>query len=179
MRIDSFVLAHRFSKLSMDWLRTKGVASAYIWIRENPHQSDNLHLTIHVPSELSKAYAGMQRKWLKLAGARYRKNGMYSQVVGIRPGDKIRELTPDEYLEHLERWLGYCLKGAHPDVCDELQIAHDPQGGLWGRRVGLSQNISRKAREEDGFKFRRMGAPMFPARARLDRYPDFTQGKAG
>lgn len=171
MKVDSFVLAQRFSKLSSDWLRSKGAKPAYAWIRENPAGVDNLHWSGHVPDDLSKAFVKMQKRWVKEAGGKVRKNGILSQKIGIRPGERDRILSDTEYCNNLHRWTGYLLKGSIEDVCDELCIDHQPQGAVWGRRVGLSENISRKARLHEGFQFNRRGAPIHPSRVNLDRLP--------
>ena len=171
LNVSSLEVAHRFSKLSTDWIRTKGCTTSHLWVRENPKGIDNLHWTAHVPTHLTKEYTTIQMDWIRRIAGKYRKGGIQSQKIGIRPGERDRVLTDIEFLNHLERWIGYCLKGCDESVCDYLEIRHKPQGGVWGRRVGLSENISRKARQTARFEFRRRGAGMFPVRARMEFLP--------
>lgn len=136
-----------------DWLRIQGHPRIYIWVLEKPPgKSVNAHMLLHLPDALRKPFANMQRGWLKQAGLEWEKKVLRYQKIGIKPGSRDRPLGIGEYLMHLEIAVSYLLKGADKKTNAVLRIDQKPQGTISGKRVGISEGISKKARLQAGYE---------------------------
>jgi hypothetical protein len=167
---DSFI--KHFTKLASDWLRPQGIPPTWNYMRENPGDNKpNVHLTMHIPPGVRKEFVSRQTSWALTASgrSRLRPKSVVTRYVGIERGQPFRIITDDEYVDHAEVWFRYLLKGAEEWICDDLNMAHHPQGEVIGRRLGMSENISAKARNAAGFAMSRRSAVMFRDRASWDQ----------
>lgn len=141
----------RFLKLAADWLRVQGCKTAHVWVREISSKSgEHVHLLIHVPSKLAKAFAYRQRGWLKRCGVvTYRKGVIRSKPVGRSYRHALVGVQGGEcYAGHLARVLGYMLKTAAPETRRRLGVRHAaPPVRMSGKRAGTSENLGREARK--------------------------------
>ncbi|MCL6683983.1 hypothetical protein [Sphingomonas alba] len=139
----------RLMKLAGDWLRTKGEALRYIWVREaGDGKGDHVHILWYVPPLLSREFAKRERGWRKLMGAKPCKRAFKSVPVGMSLKHSIYEIQfGQHYSDALRGVLEYIVKGAEPKAAEALGLAlRRPGGELWGKRYGMSENINRTAR---------------------------------
>lgn len=160
----------QFLKHCGDWLRMNHSPWTWAWVLENPLGGVlNAHIILHCPENLKRRFRLKENKWARLSGLPIKRKTKQSQKIGIRPGTRDRVLSDGEYLVHLERYVGYLLKGAKDAICDDLVIDHIPQGIVVGKRVAVSESISWKARTSSGFvvPLSNRVARIFPWRHRL------------
>jgi hypothetical protein len=136
-----------FLTLARDWLRKRGVPFAWLWVRENGDgKGSHVHILLHCRPELGRAFAGMQRRWLRrVTGKPYRPR----TIRTARIGGTLRafETAPAVYADNLARVVVYLLKGASPEAARALGIKRpEPGGRIIGKRCSTSQNIGRTAR---------------------------------
>lgn len=129
----------RFLKLAGDWLRTKGVTPAYVWVIENPPDADeHAHIVIHLPAELRADFARLQRGWLVKTGTYFGAGVIKSENLQCFPDEPIKELGP----------LRYLLKGCGQQTRAFFGIDHrGSQGVVEGKRCGVAQSIGCQARK--------------------------------
>lgn len=141
----------RFLKLAADWLRLRGATLAYIWVRENGHdKGDHVHILLHVPPDLARAFSSRQRGWLKACGATFKKGVIYSRPIGRTLSHALAGLQyGEQYSDHLKTTLAYILKGANAKTRQRLGLPlAEPGGAVIGKRCSTSQNIGRAARRK-------------------------------
>lgn len=138
----------RLIKLAGDWLRTKGAALSYIWVREaGEGKGDHVHILWHVPPNLIRDFAKRERGWRRLMGAKPRKGAFKSKPVGLSYCHGSYGIQYGQhYSEALAGVLSYIIKGAEPKVAEALGLALRQPCELWGKRYGMSENINRSAR---------------------------------
>jgi hypothetical protein len=137
-----------FLALARDWLRKRGAPFAWVWVRENGDgKGSHVHILLRCPPELARAFAGMQRRWLR------RVTGNPSRARIIRTARIGGTLTaaqtaPAVYAENLAAVVAYLLKGASPAAARELGLQRLEAGGrIIGKRAATSLNIGRAARK--------------------------------
>jgi hypothetical protein len=137
----------RFLKLATGWLRSKGVATGNIWVRESGvSKGDHVHILMHVPQALAAAFGQRQQGWLKTCGV-HRAKG----VVLTRPVGRSYDDPPTTYAANLDNVLGYFFKGADDEAHHRLCLNADrrrPGGRIVGKRSGFSQNLGPAARSQ-------------------------------
>jgi hypothetical protein len=155
--IPSDRVARRIGKQPGDWLGKRGEKMvAWLYVRENPKDNDNIHMALHVPMHLRKAFNKRQKGWVKKAAGISKSRRLPDRVLHNEPlGPKKTGITDEVdqgiLREHIRRYVTYMLKGSYPEVCDELQRTHEPQGKVIGKRLGMSASIAAGAREAAGF----------------------------
>jgi hypothetical protein len=145
----------RYTKLARDWLATQGAVFSYIWVRESgDSKGEHVHLLMHVPAHLSRAFAWREPGWRKRIGAKRAPRAFKSTAVGLtyRHSD-VGVQYGEHYADHLREIVGYLVKGAEPRAVEALQLTRiQPGGELWGKRSGMSENINRTARARASIK---------------------------
>lgn len=76
---------------------------------------------------------------------------LQSEMICDEANKKRGPQSPGELLVNIEGAIAYLLKGAEPDVCEVLKIDHQWQGEVEGKRCGVSQSISKAARDRGGY----------------------------
>jgi hypothetical protein len=149
-----------------DWLRDRGTAAAFVWVRENDtgdgRTGSHLHLLLHVPSHLRALFVRQQGRWAaKSAGlsGRAPSRAVRSRAVGAVD---LEARNPDAYRLNLASTLAYLAKGqdgtgAHLSASRASAMA-GPLAGLLkpvrtfeggvvaGKRCGVSRGLSVAAR---------------------------------
>lgn len=147
--VDPVRAVGQLMKLANDWLRTKGEALTYIWVRENGDgKGDHVHILWAIPPALAQDFAKRERGWRRLIGAKRRARAFKSEPIGLnlRHGEYEIQYGRD-YRCDLHGVLDYVLKGATPKTAKALGLPYSGSGGeLWGKRSGMSENINRAAR---------------------------------
>jgi len=118
------------------WLRDKGVTAAYVYAHENPASKlgdafPNTHLLVHVPSKLKSTFKAKASVWF---------NAEADGAVKIDPRTKAGYCGPDKRLQ-------YMAKGSDQFTCRRYGGNRKPQGAVWIKRSGVSQNLGQKARD--------------------------------
>ncbi|RAI35760.1 hypothetical protein [Rhodoplanes serenus] len=111
------------------WCLARGFELCWIWIRERGAASLNTHVLTHVPPENTAAFDAELIRALEHEGAIIAANAV---MVKRAPGPRGK--------------LKYLGKGMSPDDCAVRGIRHDPQGLVYGKRTGMTQNLNRAAR---------------------------------
>lgn len=151
--VDFQKVTGRFLKLAGDWLRLQGSEFAWVWVREGgPKDGEHVHILMHVPPHLARAFSYRQRRWLKACGANFGKGVIKSRPVGRSNRHAFVGVQGGEcYMGHLGRALDYILKGAASQTRHDLGITRAKSGGvLFGKRCSTSQNIGWAARKKYG-----------------------------
>jgi hypothetical protein len=140
------VVIGRFLALARDWLRKRGMRTAWVWVRENGDgKGSHVHILLHVPRAAPWASWRMIR-WFKLAtGQPYSTGAMNSERIGGTANASVS--APEHYQANLAAVVGYLLKGASPDAVHALRLERlEPGGTVIGKRAGWSENIGQAAR---------------------------------
>ncbi len=141
----------RFLKLAADWLRLRGEALAYVWVRETgAGKGEHVHILMHVPPHLARPFSNRQRGWLRACGANFRKGVINSRAVGRNYCHALKGVQYGEhYRDHLSAALAYVCKGASGEARKILALPKaEFTGTLRGKRCATSQNIGRGARDK-------------------------------
>jgi hypothetical protein len=139
----------RLMKLAGDWLRTKGAAFAYVWVRESGDcKGEHVHILWYVRPDLIKEFARLERSWRKRLGAKPARGAFKSKPVGLSYRHGAHQIQyGQDFQAALEGVLGYIVKGVEPKAIEALSLTlSQPGGELWGKRSGTSENIGRTAR---------------------------------
>jgi len=143
-----------FLKLHRDYLATRGLGFASVWIREDDSgdgsKGAHVHILMHVDPDAAPAVTRRQRRWLRLAtGKPYCSGALHTSRIG----GKVHTATsaPAVYHDNLKTVVVYLLKGAGPDAAAALVLPRHGEGGpVIGKRCGWSQNIGEAARRRAG-----------------------------
>jgi hypothetical protein len=130
-------------KLSTDWLRTRGIKPAWVWVRENDDgdgsKGSHLHLLLHCPS--SVPIGRMWRRWLrKITGLPYRRGGVHTSRIGGTLNSY--DTSPVHYLTNLDVVLAYICKGVSPADAVALGIDHASGGAIIGKRASIAHRLN-------------------------------------
>ena len=147
---DDLKATGRFLKLARDWVRCHGGVMAFLWVRENgPVKGRHVHILMHLPPDLARAFNRCQRRWLRACGAIWRAGVLLSRPVGRSLSHAMTGGA--DYEANLTDALGYLLKGADGPARKALRIRRCESGGeVVGKRCGVSQNIGPAARRNTG-----------------------------
>ena len=135
-------------------LLTKALArhkskTSWLWALENgDRKGGHCHLLVHVPAALVSLLTRLQKGWLKrISGQKYKDGVVHSKPVGGRLG--LETGNPELHALNLKMAFAYICKGASQVILDayDFQRKHEPGGHIIGKRCGVSQNISAKARK--------------------------------
>lgn len=131
----------RFSK----WIRYQGSLPVYAWSIENGYTLGyHSHIFVHVPRQHLKAFRSKIPKWI---------DGDVDQSGGTKTF-KVTTIKYGTGVNRLNRLKGvtrYVLKAANDEVAEMFAIVQRPDkaGVVVGKRIGTSQNIGRKARNDN------------------------------
>ena len=131
-------------KLGSDYLASKGHRLRWTFTREDgPGKGPHAHILWHVPSDLARAFF---RRWPSWKAKLKRSFAVVGQGRGgrvlktrcIGGSGTVYRSNPQLFAYHLERTLGYAMKGANPVTIAALALAkaHQPGGAVIGRRAG-------------------------------------------
>ena len=134
-------------------LLTKALArhkskTAWLWTLENgDRKGGHCHLLVHVPAALVSLLTRLQKGWLRrIAGTAYRSRVIHSKPIGRLLGLEVG--NPELHAVNLADAFGYLLKGADAQAAEKFALTRlEPGGRIIGKRCGISQNISAKARK--------------------------------
>ncbi|RED17494.1 hypothetical protein DFR46_2541 [Parasphingopyxis lamellibrachiae] len=132
-------------KLISDWLSTRGLQTAWIWVRENGlREGSHVHIAIHVPIDTS--LGPKQQRWLRrITGIKYRKGVIKTRCIGRSAKAAFSE--PTGYSINMLNVVAYLLKGINPTSAKEIGLLRcSPTGVIVGKRSATSQNVGTKAR---------------------------------
>lgn len=135
----------QFLKYARDWLATKGLPFAYVWIRENDDgdrsKGDHVHILAHIPN--GQSAGRLQRRWIKrITGRSYRPGVIKTGRVGGTI-DAFRA-SPEHYHANLGQVAAYVLKGGSRAVSEALGLGRWGDGGrVVGKRCGMSKSLLR------------------------------------
>lgn len=138
----------RFVDLLSKALGRRARKTAWLWVHENSgFGGGHCHLLAHVPSELVSFVSGLQKGWLRrITGKPYRARVLNSKPIGGRLGLEVG--NPALLSTNQEAALAYLLKGAGPEAASNFCLERLQPGGLvLGKRCGVSQRLSKSARE--------------------------------
>lgn len=137
-----------FDLLSKHWTR-HGFRIAYIWVHENgAGKGGHCHVLLHAPAEIVPSITPKMKKWIcRVSGRTYKKNTVYSRPIGPKLGVEKSQILV--WLANLEQAVGYVVKGGSDDAIQDHGLDRVEAGGfIIGKRCGVSQNISDKARRK-------------------------------
>lgn len=146
--VDEFAatdMTGEFLKLAADWMRPRDGKLCWIYVHEHgPVFKAHVHLLMHVPLRLEKAFATASRRWLKkLIGGAYQRGALRSRR--IRGAGAPDAVSADLYRHGLMQRLRYMLKAARRDLEDVLgMVGHGTArwgqtSRVYGRRAGWWQ----------------------------------------
>ena len=151
----------RFSK----WIRYQGSLPVYVWSIENGYTLGyHSHIFCHVPRQHLKGFRSKLPKWI---------DGDVDQAGPVQTF-KVTTIKYGAGVDRLNRLKGvtrYILKAANDDTAQMFNIVQRPDkaGIVTGKRLGTSQNIGRKARNDNLRKPEIGKAPML---TNVDILPD-------
>ncbi len=131
----------KLMELSRKWLRHQGITIfARIEIRENPDRlisRANAHIILHCPRHLVPAFkAHFRQMFTRLCG---RPRGKAAHFCLVGRGNPTLTAALGK--------LRYLSKGTDPKTARLFDIDPEPQGRVYGKRVSISQDINRTARQ--------------------------------
>jgi len=119
-------------------LARRGIQFTANWAREAPHGNEHAHMVFHLPHKYwtgdKKAHAD---KWVQRAIER----------LVERHGGGLADFAVR--ITRVNGWPTYLIKGTTPEVCGKyrlLRIWRKPQGTIFGKRCGSTQNLGPSAR---------------------------------
>ncbi|MDA9918634.1 hypothetical protein N9D37_01985 [Erythrobacter sp.] len=137
----------RFIDLLTKALARHGSRTSWVWVHENGHlKGAHCHILAHIPATLVSVVNALQRGWLRaITGKPYKRGVIHSKPIGGRLG--LERSNAELHAKNLTAALCYLLKGATPEVCAQHGLSCMEAGGyVLGKRCGISQNVSTKAR---------------------------------
>ena len=146
--VDAAQATASFLKYARDYLGSKCLPFAYIWVRENDEgdgsKGHHVHILAHLPR--GQSLGRLQRGWIRaITGMSYCKKVILTRPIA-RHSDAART-TPQLYQFNLAILRDYCLKGASYDAAMAFSLPSWRLGGrVIGQRVGMSKNLSRAIR---------------------------------
>lgn len=121
-------LRERFTRWFRGVMRAEGIErkAAFIWVIENAGGQVAVHWLVHVPDTLLGDFSTRLSRWLeKVTGGIH----CCESAINIKPA-------------HTPLGAGkYMMKGIDPVFADFYRIRHIPQGLVYGKRCGFSQNL--------------------------------------
>lgn len=131
-------------KLGSDYLASKGHRLRWTFTREDgPGKGPHAHILWHVPPDLARAFFGRWPSWKARLRRSYAvagegRGGRVLKTRCIGGSNTAYRSNPQLFAYHLDRALGYVLKGATPATIAALALAkaHQPGGAVIGRRAG-------------------------------------------
>lgn len=111
-------------------LRSDYAPPTYTWVVENSGGHTHVHWAVHLPKDLQAAFQVKLRDWLARVAGDYLESAI--KVGSIYGAGGL---------------AAYCMKGLHPSCAAKYQIRHKPQGLVYGKRCGVSENLGPAARK--------------------------------
>lgn len=131
----------RLIKLMREWVRKRGGATAYAWLREEgPYKGPHSHILLHMPEGLSLAFT---RRWYKRVTGWTAKVPRFA-VKSVCIGGTARAgfSGSDWYLANLAYVVGYLLKGSDASTGVALGLdEHSLGGSIVGKRMSICTSL--------------------------------------
>lgn len=136
-------------KRMSDGCRRRGLAMSYVWVREvGSVVGEHVHILLHLPPSLGTWFARRKAGWLKQLGAKRRRGVSVTRSIRGAPlREGVSVASPELLRENIGALTSYVLKHCSDDVQRHLGIVSAGDNLLVGKRVSISQNLHRKARE--------------------------------
>lgn len=137
-----------FLKYARDYLASKGLPFAYVWVRENDDgdgsKGHHVHILAHLPR--GQSLGPLQRRWIKkITGQKYRSKTILTCTIARHAEAAYNQ--PSLYQLNLAVLRDYVLKGASFDAAATFSLPSWRRGGkVMGKRFGMSKNLSRQIR---------------------------------
>jgi hypothetical protein len=134
----------RLLKLITDWVRGRGCAAPYVWVRENgSDKGSHVHILLHMPDGLGMR---LTRRWYRATTkcSKPRSGAVDTRCIGgtARAGFS----RSDWYQANLAKLLHYLLKGVDEQTGRALGLDHWQEGGdIIGKRLSISALVREKA----------------------------------
>jgi hypothetical protein len=134
----------RFFKLATDWAKHQGQAIHWAYVREANANGLNhhVHILIHIPDKISKAFFLMTRRWIETTAARkYQRRTILTRSIGARVQSYSQNY--ESYADNLKTLVrNYLFKGASKEAVQGLELPLWARGGLiYGKRCGRSKSL--------------------------------------
>jgi hypothetical protein len=131
----------KLMELSRKWLKRRAVAVfAQVEIRENPtrpYPCPNAHILLHCPWALMASFEAWFLETATRLCWRLDEGAVLFGLVG----------KGNPTIKAAHGRLRYMSKGTSPRVAKRFGITPEPQGRVYGKRVSISQDINRAARQ--------------------------------
>ncbi len=130
-------------KLTTDWMRKRGHALTYAWVRENDtgdgSKGSHVHILYHCPNPLP--IGRMWQRWLRnVSGRPYRAKAIKSERIGGTVNCYAN--ARPAYLQNLDRVLAYMVKGVSPADAITLGLPKQEAGGrIMGKRSAVCAKL--------------------------------------
>lgn len=147
---DPVAATGKLMKLMRDGASRHGETLAYVWVREKgPVVGEHVHVLFHLPAALGPWFRRNKAGWLNRCGAgRVGQGSKTTRIHGYSAQTGRPDVTSvDLYLANLKVVVDYVLKHCSPDVQHVLGIVSKGSCSIVGKRVSISQNLHRKARQ--------------------------------
>lgn len=130
----------RIVKLITDWVRARGGAVPYVWVRENgPDKGSHVHILLHIPEGLGMRSS---RRWFRISTkcARPRNGAVDTRCIG---GTARAAASGSEwYQANLAKLISYLLKGVDERTGRALGLDEWGEGGdIAGKRLSISSKL--------------------------------------
>ena len=146
--IDAAKATAAFLKYAREYLASKGLPFAHVWVRESDEgdgsKGHHVHILAHLPK--GQSLGRLQRGWIKaITDKPYRKKVILTRLIARH--SEAAQNAPQLYQLNLAVLRDYCLKGATYDAAKAFSLPSWRLGGqVIGQRVGMSKNLSRAIR---------------------------------
>lgn len=148
--LDAIIATGQLMKLMCDGARRRGHRISYVWVRENGAVvGDHVHILFHLPAALARWYTRRKPGWLKRCGTTKRAGtSVTKRIPGAHPVPNGVRTGSDLYARNLQQLECYLLKHCSRETSKLLGINAKGSCEVVGRRVSISQDLHRKARQD-------------------------------
>ncbi|MBN8819303.1 MAG: hypothetical protein J0I80_11380 [Sphingomonas sp.] len=134
--------------LIYDWMRSRGHASAHVWVMENgPRHGVHSHVLMHVPPSLRKDFNRLFRSWRKQVGIPWKRYVVHSRHVGLTANAAFAKGDRASYLHNAHAATAYILKAASASARRSAGLSgrYAQFSEVVGKRCGTSRNLGESA----------------------------------
>ena len=134
--------------LIYDWMRSRGHASAHVWVMENgPRHGLHSHILMHVPTSLRKDFNRLFRSWRKQVGIPWKRHVLHSRHIGLTANAAFAKGERASYLHNTQVATAYILKAASASArrSGSLGSGRRQFSEVMGKRCGTSRNLGTSA----------------------------------
>ena len=140
-----------FLKRMYDWLEGRNVPTAYAYVFEDGRSvRKHQHINLHVPRTLMREFNRYVRDWLGNGTKSLPRTALVTKAYENFAACENEKGASNsmEYIAELRKSVAYLLKQAQPDICEALNIGHEPPfRPLPGQRAGTSRLLGPQNRK--------------------------------